>query len=103
MEPNRFGTTQDMVIEELDVHGVRKVMAIDDKGLYLTNPERVGRNMADTNRYGVSRQEFKEILETLGYNTEAIFRENRHRIPDESAYVSQERKVNPLKASKRGE
>lgn len=102
IEQNQFGTTPEMVIEEIDDHGFKRIMAIDDKGLYLTSPEKVGRRVADVNRYGVDRTEFKMILESLGYDTAAIFEENRHRVAAQEEYVPTEKKVNPIKASKRG-
>jgi len=46
--------------------------------------------------------EFKVILESLGYDTEAIFEQNRHRVKAEEGYTVPEKKVNPIKASKRG-
>ena len=102
IEHNQFGTTPDMVIEEIDDHGLKRIMAIDDRGLYLTSPEKVGRRVADVNRYGVNRVEFKVILESLGYDTDAIFEKNRHRVRVEEGYTAPEKKVNPIKASKRG-
>lgn len=102
IEYNQFGTTEEMVIEEIDDHGVRRIMAIDDKGLYLTRPEMVGRYVADMSRYGVDRVEFKLILETLGYDTDAIVEKNRHRVLVQTGVTPTDKKVNPIKASKRG-
>jgi hypothetical protein len=102
IEQNQYGTTQGMVIEEVDDHGLRRIMAIDDKGLYLTSPERVGRPVADINRYGVDRVEFKLILEALGYNTTEVFEKNRHLIRAQEVAVAPTKKINPIKASKRG-
>ena len=102
IERNQFGTTKEMVIEEIDDHGVHRIMAIDDKGLYLTGPKMVGRPVADVNRYGVDRIEFKLILETLGYDTEQIFEANRHRIKAPESLEPLVKKINPIKASKRG-
>ena len=102
IEQNQYGTTKEMVIEEIDDHGVRRIMAIDDKGLYLTIPERVGRSVADSNRYGVDRVEFKLVLEVLGYDTADIFEKNRHLIRAQESNAAPEKKVNPIKASKRG-
>lgn len=102
MERNQFGTTREMVIGEIDDHGLRRIMAIDDKGLYLTDLEKVGRRVADVNRYGVDRAEFVKILEALGYNTTEIFEKNRYRLESRETVVKSEKKVNPLKASKRG-
>jgi len=103
MEPNRFGTSREMVIDEIDVHGIRQVMAIDEKGLYLTTPDKVGRNMADVNRYGVQRSQCISTLESLGYDTEKIRHENHHIVSALAVNGPTERKLNPIKASKRGE
>ncbi len=102
LENNQFGTTKEMVIEAIDDHGVHRIMAIDDKGLYLTRPDMVGRPVADVNRYGVDRLEFKLILETLGYDTDQIFEANRHRIQAPKSPEGVVKKINPIKASKRG-
>ncbi|SCY60436.1 hypothetical protein [Desulfoluna spongiiphila] len=103
MEPNRFGTSREMVIDEINVNGVMQVMAIDEKGLYLTTPDRVGRNMADVNRYGGQRKQYLDTLESLGYDTEKIRNENRHIVAALAENGPTERKLNPIKASKRGE
>ena len=102
IQQNQFGTTEGMVIEEVDDHGVRRIMAIDDKGLYLTSSDRVGRPVADMNRYGVDRVKFKLILESLGYNTDEIFEKNRHLIRAQVSPAEPAKKINPIKASKRG-
>ena len=102
MEPNRFGTSHDMVIDEIEVNGMRQVLAIDEKGLYLTTPEKVGRNLADINRYGVDRNHAIQTLTTMGYDLEKITHENQDIVKTLLANAPKEKKINPLKASKRG-
>ena len=102
MEMNQFGTTEEMVIQEIDDHGVRRMMAMDVKGLYLTQPEMVGRCMADVNRYGVDRADFKATLEALGYDIAEILKANHHRLAAPESPAAPGKKVNPIKASKRG-
>lgn len=102
MEPNRFGTSRDMVIDEIEVNGIRQILAIDEKGLYLTTPEKVGRQLADTNRYGVDRSQTIQTLIGMGYDIEKITHENQDIVKALQANAPKERKINPLKASKRG-
>lgn len=102
MEPNRFGTSREMVIDEIEVNGVGQMMAIDEKGLYLTTPDKVGRATADVNRYGVQRQAFIDTLEAMGYDTQKIRNDNRHIVAALAANGPTEKKLNPIKASKRG-
>jgi hypothetical protein len=33
---NRFGTTSDMIVQEVENDGITQLIAIDSKGLYLT-------------------------------------------------------------------
>ncbi|WP_319779628.1 hypothetical protein [Maridesulfovibrio sp.] len=96
---NRFGTTSDMVIQEVDLNGEKKLLAIDSKGLYLTEQSRVDKKQADVNRYGVDRQGIWDLLEENGFATVDIFEENKHRIKTVTAGKS--KMINPLKASKR--
>ena len=49
---NRYGTTSDMIIQEVENNGVTQLIAIDSDGLYLTSRDRVDRMLADVNRYG---------------------------------------------------
>ena len=98
---NSFGTTEEMVIRQIEMAGKMKSIAIDDKGLYITSPDRVGRNVADVNRYGVDRRVFISEIEAAGLDAEQLFEENRHRIVSGSTAVT-EKKINPIKASKRG-
>ncbi|WP_147820479.1 hypothetical protein [Salidesulfovibrio onnuriiensis] len=97
---NRFGTTSDMVIQEIEHDGVLKLLAIDAKGLYLTTPERVGAIMADVNRYGVDRRQTLELLQSRGLSPAEIFEANKDKI--KVVGLQERKKINPLKASKRG-
>ncbi|WP_320044393.1 hypothetical protein [uncultured Desulfobacter sp.] len=40
---NRFGTTSDMIVQEVENNGITQLIAIDSKGLYLTTQDRVNR------------------------------------------------------------
>ncbi|NDV28590.1 hypothetical protein [Desulfovibrio sp. JC010] len=97
---NRFGTTSDMIIQEVELNGEKKLLAIDSKGLYLTEQSRVDKKHADVNRYGVTRQVFWDLLEENGFETFDLFEENKHLIKTVTA--GKAKMVNPLKASKRG-
>ncbi len=96
---NRFGTTGDMIIQEVKDGGDDYLLAIDVRGLYLTTRDRVDTGRADLNRYAVDRAEFWTRLEGLGFSPEALFEEHKDKIKVASQTV---RKINPLKASKRG-
>ncbi len=98
---NSFGTTEDMVIRQIEMAGKMKSIAIDDKGLYITSPDRVGRGVADVNRYGVDRSFFVSEIEAAGLDAVLLFEENRHRIVSGTPGRA-EKKINPIKASKRG-
>lgn len=97
---NRFGTTSDMVIQSMEKDGKDVLLAIDDKGLYFTSQDRVDRNMADTNRYAVSRDIVRNYLEKIGLSATELFEQNKHRIKKHD--TEQKKKINPLKLSKRG-
>lgn len=97
---NRFGTTSDMIIQEVEMDGENRLMAIDNKGIYLTDKHRVDKKHADINRYGVSRQEVWLLLDEKGFDVAELFEENRHLIKTTTA--SKGKMMNPLKASKRG-
>lgn len=98
---NRYGTTSEMVIQQLDDHGITRLIAIDAKGLYLTSPDRVGGSTADVNRYGVPRDLFNKELEELGLNPKQLFEENKHLINLSQGTQAKEKVLNPIKASKR--
>ncbi|MDD4702355.1 MAG: hypothetical protein PHI96_09060 [Desulfovibrio sp.] len=96
---NRFGTTQEMVIQTVEENSTAFLLAIDSVGLYMTTSNYVGKNLADRNRYSALRQGVNERLSALGLNPEELWSGNQHRIQSESVSA---KKVNPLKASKRG-
>ena len=96
---NRFGTTQEMMIQTVQENGTEAVLAIDSRGLYLTTAQFVGRPIADRNRYSGVRKDVPQRLAALGLDVDALMAANQHRIQVETAST---KKVNPLKASKRG-
>lgn len=98
---NRFGTSAEMIIEKLTLEDGEKVVAIDTKGLYITSPEMVGRNLADVNRYGVNRSAFISVLEELGYDPSKMYEDNKHLIDLAQDTAKKGKKLNPIKASKR--
>lgn len=89
-----------MIIQSMEKDGREVLLAIDDKGLYFTSQDRVDRNMADTNRYAVSRAVVREYLERMGVSPVELFEQNKHRIRKHEGEAK--KKLNPLKASKRG-
>ncbi len=97
---NRFGSTSDMVIQNVQENGRIYVLAIDEKGLYLTTPDYLDRNRADPNRYTSSRSTVASRLSALEIDPVALAAAHQHMIrkPGEG---ETKKKVNPLKASKR--
>lgn len=98
---NRYGTTQEMIIQEVDNNGEIQLLAIDSKGLYLTTRERVGGMLADVNRYGVPREEINRRLEELGLDPLTLFNANKHLIKTDAGSAKGGKTLNPIKASKR--
>ncbi len=98
---NRYGTTQDMIIQEVENNGKAQLLAIDSKGLYLTTQERVGGMVADVNRYGVPREEINRQLESLGLDPLTLFNANKHLIKTDTGTATGGKSLNPIKASKR--
>ncbi|MCG8532173.1 MAG: hypothetical protein MI749_16130 [Desulfovibrionales bacterium] len=96
---NRFGTTSDMIIQEIEDAGEKILVAIDSNGLYFTTQSRVDTGMADTNRYAANREIFLRRLEKLGFVPLDMFEEHKHKI---KLVTTSSKKLNPLKASKRG-
>ena len=96
---NRFGTTQDMIIQTVQENGEELVLAIDSRGLYLTSAQFVGRPIADRNRYSGARAGAEQRIAALGLDVPGLVAANQHRIQVETVAA---KKVNPLKASKRG-
>ncbi len=99
---NRYGTSSDMIIQEVDDQGVTRLLAIDSKGLYLTSSDKIDKMIADVNRYGVERQSINEKLTGLGLDPVALFNDNKHLIQAVAAGSQSGKKLNPMKASKRG-
>lgn len=96
---NRFGTTQDMIIQEIEENGTSLYIAIDSNGLYFTTAERIDSGFADTNRYAADRRDFLTRMEKLGLSPVDMFEENKNKI---KLVTTSSKKLNPLKASKRG-
>ncbi len=99
---NQFGTTSDMIIQEIDDNGTTRLIAIDSVGLYLTTPARIDSMLADVNRYGVCRIEPYRQLQDLGLDPQELFNTNQHLIKSDVFKEPAGKPVNPLKASKRG-
>lgn len=98
---NRYGTTADMIVREIDDNGSVRLLAIDSKGLYLTTRDRVDRMVADVNRYGVLRETTNEFLKQQGLDPHELFNANRHMIKAETGAKPSGKALNPIKASKR--
>ena len=95
----RFGTSQEMIIQSVEENDSTFLLAIDSAGLYMTTANYVGKSIADRNRYSGVRKEMPQRLAALGLDVDALVAANQHRIQVETAST---KKVNPLKASKRG-
>ena len=95
----RFGTTSDMVIQEIEENGEPRLLAIDARGLYLTGRQHLDSRLADPNRFSTLRQETAGRLQALGLDAAALQSANQHLVKAESGEAA--KKVNPLKASKR--
>lgn len=96
---NRFGTTQGMIIQPVQEDGAELLLAVDSRGLYLTTAQFVGRPIADRNRYSGTRQCADRRIAALGLDAAGLLAANQHRVQVETVSA---KKVNPLKASKRG-
>ncbi len=89
-----------MVIQEMEHEGAIRLLAIDAKGLYLTTQDKVDTGMADRNRYGVDRKETLDLLMSRGFSPVDLFEEHKDKI--KTVGLQEKKKINPLKASKRG-
>lgn len=96
---NRFGTTEDMVIQTVEEGGRTYALAIDDSGLYLTTREKLNTNLADPNRFASDRRAVAARLSALGLDPVKLFQDNQGKI--QSTGTTTAKKINPLKASKR--
>ncbi len=94
----RFGTAKEMVLQEIEENNAALLLAIDQRGLYLTSSKYIDKNIADPNRSS-SRTVMEQRISALGIDYKAMFEENKHLIPKMPKEVVV--KVNPLKASKR--
>lgn len=99
---NQYGTTIGMVIQTIENNGMTQIIAIDSDGLYLTTPNKVDSKLADVNRYGVNREYFISALTSMGYDPVDLFEKNKHLINIEQGAGNSSKKLNPIKASKRG-
>ena len=97
--PNRFGTTSDMIIQTVTENDSTYLLGIDERGLYLTTGNWLDRQLADPNRYASARQNVTARLQALGLDPVMLVEQNSHLVKKESG---DKKKVNPLKASKRG-
>lgn len=98
---NRFASTEDMVIQSVEENGVQLFLAIDEKGLYLTTPKYLNSNLADPNRFSSARADMAARLAALHLDATALAAANQHRVK-KIGQGEAKKKINPLKASKRG-
>lgn len=98
---NRFGSSSDMVIQTVEENGAVLVLAIDEKGLYLTTERYLDRNLADPHRFAAARTDVAGRLTALGLDAAALLDGNRHKV-NRMGEGEAKKKLNPLKASKRG-
>ncbi len=94
----RFGSSKEMVLQEVTENGTVLQMLIDNRGLYLTEEKYLIRAVADPNRYS-NREIMENRINALGIDYKELFETNKHliqKLPTEKVA-----KVNPLKASKR--
>ena len=96
---NRFGTTSDMIIQDVEENGVPLLLALDAQGLYLTSRTYLDKGRADPNRYTGARHDVRTRLSALGLDPVALLNDNKHLVRTDTGKAA--RKVNPLKASKR--
>ena len=96
---NRFGTSDDMIIQTVEEGGMTYALAIDGKGLYLTTQDRLNTQLADPNRFASNRAAMAARLTAIGLDPVQLANDNQHRV--KAAGDASGKKVNPLKASKR--
>ena len=88
------------VIQTVMENGQELCQAIDERGLYLTSANYLDKNLADPHRYSGSRATTKARLLALDLDPVRLAEANAHRIP---VYTDEaKKKINPIKASKRG-
>lgn len=99
---NRCGTRKEYVVQPVELAGEEKFIAFDDKGVYITEARHIDSGIADINRYGRDRDVFIEQLETAGVDMDEVTTKIDEIIANMPADTGKKKKVNPLKASKRG-
>ncbi len=95
-----FGSSSDMIIQPVVENGTEYLLAIDEKGLYLTTAKYVDSNMADPNRYAGARATVQQRLAALELDAAALHEANKGKIKKLGEGEAR-KKINPLKASKR--
>ena len=97
---NRFGSRSDMVIQRVEENGQTFILAIDEKGLYLTTERYLDRNLADPHRYAGLRAGVPARLAALGLDAPGLREAHQHKVKM-IGEGEPKKKINPLKASKR--
>ncbi len=94
----RFGTAKEMIVQPFEEDGKEYLLAIDQRGLYLTVERYIDSNLSDPNRNS-DRKLMEQRINAQGIDYKIFFEEHKHMIQD----LPKEKaaKVNPLKASKR--
>ncbi len=95
-----FGSTSDMVIQPIVENGSEYLLAIDEKGLYITTAKYVDSNLADPNRYTGARATVARRLAALELDAAALAEANKSKVK-KAGDGEAKKKINPLKASKR--
>ncbi len=94
----RFGTAKEMIIQPMVEDGKDYLLAIDQRGLYLTIDRYVDSNFSDPNRNS-NRALMEQRITASGIDYKSFFEEHKHLIQDMPKEKAA--KVNPIKASKR--
>ncbi len=94
----RFGTAKEMIVQDIEENGVPYLLAIDQRGLYLTTSRYVDKDLSDPNRNS-DRVLMEQRITALNIDCKSFFEENKHLV--QAMPKSTAVKVNPLKASKR--
>lgn len=63
---NRFGSTSDMVIQSVEENGAQYLLAIDEKGLYLTSQKYLDSSLADRSGLVPGEHEHPPALQVHG-------------------------------------
>ena len=95
----RLGTSKEMILQSVEENNIPLLLAIDSRGLYLTEEKYLNKDIADPNRCAGNRISIEERLKGLGINYKETFETNKSLI--QVMATEAKKKVNPLKASKR--